>query len=959
MMFAENTYTKKFSTIIFVTIINSLLGSLVVFPVIYECIGYPSRKKKHELRQDEHIKPRKACLEGIGDRVDQSLATFFYKIGHFCSYRPRATISICISVCLVCATGMTQLNIESRSEELWVVPSSTGKSDEKRFLAHFPSSARFENVIVGTENSDSNVLTKDRLLDVMEMHKSIETGVSFFEGGNYTYTDLCVNGGGSCKNFDFNNPNQVCSCLVTSILKVWDYNRTKLEMDDDVLATINTYGERTDLESVLGEPTFDTTGTLVAAEALSLSYFLEDRSYTKNGAEVDPVNEEWESSVFLPSVESAIEESRNGLSFAYLSSRSFKDELNREIGGDIVYVNISYIAAFLFVGMTIGSRISCGRGSRWALSGSAIALVAMATVAGFGVASLAGLLYGPVHSVLPFLILGIGVDDVFVLINAFDREREGIARASEDNDDIKQRGARALRRAGASITVTSLTDVVAFAISSSSALPALASFCAFASINILFLWSLAATFFTSCTVIDEKRQRDNKRDCLCCLTRNDEEKEDTGSKEGTISKYFRKYHAPAILSKPGKVLTVASFSIFFAFGLFGAMNLPVEDSQRNFIPSDSYMNNYVQDADKYFPGSDLALYITFEGGQDIYNSREELAALDERFEGLASNMPPYIASPSSDSTYQNVMATLKEYITLNEEALKAVGILLGNDGWPVDYEDFVTTLKYYTNPFGPGAKYAQDLSMSSDGLAAYRVKLQYVAMTKNYRGEVIDDASRQIEAMDTTRELVSSWGDDLPSAFAYSANFVRTEGLKVINTELYRNVGLTIFVVGIIVSVTVANISAAFLITLNVAFALIEILGCMFALGLVIDSTSVINIVLAVGLSIDYSCHVGHCFMVKGGKDKNDRATQSLADMGAAVFNGALSTFLAVVILFFSKSYVFRTLATQFALTVVIGAGHGLILLPVLLSLFGPKPFASAEPSLTRSSHSRSLVVVS
>ena len=118
----------------------------------------------------------------------------------------------------------------------------------------------------------------------------------------------------------------------------------------------------------------------------------------------------------------------------------------------------------------------------------------------------------------------------------------------------------------------------------------------------------------------------------------------------------------------------------------------------------------------------------------------------------------------------------------------------------------------------------------------------------------------------------------------------------------------------------------------------------MFALGLVIDSVSVINIVLAVGLSIDYSAHIGHCFMVKGGDNKDARATESLADIGASVLNGALSTFLAVAVLLFSKSYVFRTLAIQFALTVGLGILHGLILLPVLLSLFGPKPFASAEP---------------
>ena len=67
-------------------------------------------------------------------------------------------------------------------------------------------------------------------------------------------------------------------------------------------------------------------------------------------------------------------------------------------------------------------------------------------------------------------------------------------------------------------------------------------------------------------------------------------------------------------------------------------------------------------------------------------------------------------------------------------------------------------------------------------------------------------------------------------------------------------------------------------------------------------------------------------------------------DIGSSVLNGALSTFLAVAVLLFSTSYVFKTLATQFALTVGLGVLHGLVLLPVMLSIFGPKPYASAEP---------------
>jgi len=241
--------------------------------------------------------------------------------------------------------------------------------------------------------------------------------------------------------------------------------------------------------------------------------------------------------------------------------------------------------------------------------------------------------------------------------------------------------------------------------------------------------------------------------------------------------------------------------------------------------------------------------------------------------------------------------------------------------------------------------YVSDVSFTDNtrsSLEAIRVKSEYVCLTKLKGSKVIDDAEKQIDAMDATREMIDSW-DDLPDTFPYSEKFIAIEGFKIIRKELFLNVGLALAAVGVIVLLTVASPVTALIITINVAFCIIEILGFMHALGIAIDSVSVINIVLAVGLSIDYSAHVGHCFMVKGGDDKNNRALEALADIGAAVLNGALTTFLAVVVLLFSSSYVFVTLSIQFALTVVLGATHGLVLLPVLLSLLGPKPFKSAE----------------
>merc|ERR1719223_294231 len=830
---------------------------------------------------------------------------------------------------------------ENRAENLWVPQNTIAETETEMYQAYYASTSRFNNVIVRSSTNNGNILTKATMTEALMMHKEIETLVATVEGEDYTLLDLCTSAGGTCIDV---TKGGVCNCLVSSVFKLWNYDEDELENDDDFLSTINSspYYSKQALESLFARAVFDDSGELLSAEALSLAYFTDDLS--EGTTESDPVNEGWEKDVFIKVLEESVPEKYTSLAIDYLAGRSFSDEFGGAIQGDLLLVQVSYVVVFLFLGANLGSIIP-GPNSRWTMSLAALVTVGLSIGASFGVSAAMNLFFGPVHSLLPFILLGIGVDDAFVIVNAFNRERN-VPRSKEDDDDLIKRAGKALARAGASITVTSLTDLVAFGISASSSLPALASFCAYAAIGIIFLWGFASTFFSATLVLDERRQRDNRRECLCCLTRNsekdDDKEEETGFKEDFISTYFRNIHAPAILSTFGKAAVLLTFAALFSFGVYGAVNLSVEDTQRAFIPSDSYLTEFINAADEYFPTTGIDLYFIFEGGAGIYSKRENLANLKDRLSGLSENAP-YIAEPSSESTYVNVMTGLSNYLSVSGSA--AVGnVPLGDDGWPTTEEDFTTTLVNYISSRA-GGKYAPDVSLSDDNsnIEAIRVKSSYIALTKSKGGDIIDDADKQVEAMDATREMVEEWGDDFATVTTFSEKFLAIEGFKIIKKELFLNVGLALAAVTVIVFFTVASPLTSIIISMNVAFCVIEILGFMYVIGIAIDSVSVINIVLAVGLSIDYSAHVGHCFMLKGGDNKNRRVLEALADIGAAVLSGATSTFLAVVVLLFSTSYVFVPLSKQFALTVGLGVIHGLVLLPVLLSLFGPKPFEAAE----------------
>ena len=112
----------------------------------------------------------------LGDKVDEAIAGFFYKIRHACSSCPKTTIAVTLAVSALCTGGILQLTTENRPEKLWVPQDTEAEAKQMRFLSYFPPSSRFESVIVMAAEAGDSVLTKENLVAAMEMHASIETG---------------------------------------------------------------------------------------------------------------------------------------------------------------------------------------------------------------------------------------------------------------------------------------------------------------------------------------------------------------------------------------------------------------------------------------------------------------------------------------------------------------------------------------------------------------------------------------------------------------------------------------------------------------------------------------------------------------------------------------------------------------------------------------------------------------
>ena len=85
---------------------------------------------------------------------------------------------------------------------------------------------------------------------------------------------------------------------------------------------------------------------------------------------------------------------------------------------------------------------------------------------------------------------------------------------------------------------------------------------------------------------------------------------------------------------------------------------------------------------------------------------------------------------------------------------------------------------------------------------------------------------------------------------------------------------------------------------------------------------------------VDYIMHVLVRYYESAG-NRTEKVMNTLRTMGSSVLIGGISTFLGVTPLLFSTSDIFKIVFIGFVGLVTLGMGHGLILLPVVLSIVG------------------------
>ena len=190
------------------------------------------------------------------------------------------------------------------------------------------------------------------------------------------------------------------------------------------------------------------------------------------------------------------------------SGTMFEQALINDVTYDAIFLATSIILITAYSYFVLGSCSPIHFRAISAMVG--LTCVLLATTSGYALAFAAGFKFSRMHPVLPFMIMGIGVDDMYVIVNTIDQTPMHLS--------ANERFKMGLTLAGPSITITSLTDGIAFFLGSFTPLPGLQSYCMFCGFCVFMLYFSFLTIFAPLYLEDLRRLHRKKSDCcgLCC-----------------------------------------------------------------------------------------------------------------------------------------------------------------------------------------------------------------------------------------------------------------------------------------------------------------------------------------------------------------------------------------------------------------------------------------------------------
>ncbi|XP_034071327.1 patched domain-containing protein 3 [Gymnodraco acuticeps] len=821
--------------------------------------------------------------------VERPLRICFEMMGHFIGSHPWWFLiaPLIFSTCLGSGFYLLQDRMSNDIEEQFTPFDGQAKLERKYIQETFTGNdSTFSRLRLSTDGNyailiatnDRNILTVESLQDVLDLDFQVRSMVVQFDNQSFEYVDVCTEVMGSCTSND--------------ILDIIKTNASNIDTVNLTFPWYNLNSRSFPLYLSLGNVKLLNESTVVeSAKAIQLYYYLREDNKTKTDL--------WlESFIKLVSNISSAD-----IQVSYSTSMSMQWEFEKSPGSVIHLFSITYAIAITF------SIISCWRLDNvrtkvW-VAACGVLSTGLAVLSGFGLLLLLDQPFVMTVASCPFMILGIGLDDMFIMISCWQR--------TSVLDGVPERLAYTYKDATVSITITTLTDALALFLGCSSPFGSVRSFCLYAGISICFCYLYSITFLGACMALNGQREAENKHwfTCanipedlpsrsskafgMCCVGGSYDritEKEETE----VVSHMFEQFYGPFLTHKSTKVCVFFLYAGYLAVSIYGCFNLNEGLDIRNLALDDSYLIKYYNDQGQHFAEYSCNVMVAVKQPFAYWDADEQkhLCSCISHFESL-----------------NFVNGTLAWFLSFVQYA-NASNLNISSQ------ESFLTHLPDFLEL---NAMFKHDINFTAD--TKIRASRFFV--------QTLNNASTK-DMMIGLRKTAEECQVDL---LVYHPAFIYFDQYTVIMDNTIQTITVAVMVMLVVSLILIPSPLCSLWVAFSICSVIVGVTGFMALWGVNLDSISMINLVMCIGFSVDFSAHISYSFVSSPKSDVNEKAIDAMACLGYPILQGALSTILGVLVLSMSGSYIFRTFFKIVFLVITFGLLHGLVFIPVFLTLLG------------------------
>uniref|UniRef100_A0A158Q5K9 SSD domain-containing protein n=1 Tax=Dracunculus medinensis TaxID=318479 RepID=A0A158Q5K9_DRAME len=539
-----------------------------------------------------------------------------------------------------------------------------------------------------------------------------------------------------------------------------------------------------------------------------------------------------------------------------------------------------------------------------------------------------------------YIIQGIGIDDMFIMTAVWHR--------TNPNLSASKRLAVTLSEAATAVSITSITDLLSFGIGCFTSLPSVQLFCLYTTSGIFFTYIYQLTFFTAIMafsgdweakglhVITFKpafdpnkasyRKRRNilyspkQKNCIklfLIIIQTNFSKDSSwhDDRDTLISKIFRQFYGPFLLDNLTKKIVIFIYMIYTSLSILGCINVKEGLNPKFLVKETFYLNKFYVLMDETFWNEGLQMQLVVNSPPDFFNlsQKANFKSMISEFENTHYTMKHNATMFWLDAfelelkkqreEFKIPSPTTEEWYEKCQEWLIVAG---GRRLWEKD-------MRWCTNQLKP-----------FNHLCAFRLQLGL----RNYRTPT--DHMRSAQMM---RKIAAKYPQFNISTFHEYYPFA--DQYIELKPALIRNCILALLSMFIVSFIMIPNCWAAFIIAGAILNIDIGVIGFMTFWEIRLESVSMITIIMSIGFAVDLSAHIGYAY-VKADGDKNQKAIQALENIG---WPGAFSTMIGISLLASIDAYIVQIFFKTIFLVITFSLIHGLVFLPVFLTIFLPHTY--------------------